>query len=492
MLKQRLQIGTMKALGLSKTKILLYYILFMNVIGIIGVILGLICGPLILPHVMNIKYNILYELPAMGYSFPRMAAGAMLVGVVVLISLMTYLVIRRELSYVPAKSMRPAAPTLKFKQINKEAKHTSLMMALRNIKVHKAKSIMVILGVMGCTGLSICGFGINDTINKGKDNDMYGVYSADLVIAYSSNQEIGSVKNELLAIDGMDRVDEFTISQTNVIYAGGAGTKTSEMSVYYFEKEARDFKFDDALEGGYWDTTGIGMSEAQANDLGLKEGDEVTFSIGGETQKIKVSNVFYAFACHGIFIYTETMPDLFTTRTNAWADIKDGYVRSEMRDKVNKVKGVNYSKTYEDNMELIESYMSNVRSMTNTILVFAIMLAVVVLINLAILNFEERRRDIATLRVLGFSKFEIAKSLIYEVMFLTAIGAVLGMFLGLPLEIVVLGTNVTPLVSWTYFVDWTSYIYAFIISFFTALLVNILISYRIDKIEMAESLKSIE
>ena len=138
------------------------------------------------------------------------------------------------------------------------------------------------------------------------------------------------------------------------------------------------------------------------------------------------------------------MPDLFNTRTNAWADIKEGYSPEELKEKVNALNGVNYSKTYADNQEMIESYMSNVRSMTNTILVFAIMLAVVVLINLAILNFEERRRDIATLRVLGFSRFEIAKSLVYEVMILTAVGAILGMFLGLPLEILVLGTNTTP------------------------------------------------
>jgi putative ABC transport system permease protein len=77
-------------------------------------------------------------------------------------------------------------------------------------------------------------------------------------------------------------------------------------------------------------------------------------------------------------------------------------------------------------------------------------------------------------------------------MILTAVGAILGMFLGLPLEILVLGTNTTPLVSWTYFVGWSSYIYAFIISFFTAFSVNILISYQIDKIDMADSLKSIE
>ena len=149
---------------------------------IIGVYLANL-WPAYFTAVMNLSYNF-NELPAMGYSFPWMASGAMLLGVVVLISLLTYSVIRRELSYVPAKSMRPAAPALKFKQVNNEVKHTSLMMALRNIKVHKAKSIMVILGVMGCTGLSICGFGINTPEKRNRLRILYGVYRLNLVIAY--------------------------------------------------------------------------------------------------------------------------------------------------------------------------------------------------------------------------------------------------------------------------------------------------------------------
>ena len=140
----------------------------------------------------------------------------------------------------------------------------------------------------------------------------------------------------------------------------------------------------------------------------------------------------------------------------------------------------------------MSSYMTSIKSMTNTIKFFAILLAIVVLINLAILNFEERSRDIATLRVLGFSRFEISRSLVYEVMILTIIGALLGLLLGYPLEYLVLSTNITPLISWIYIIYWYSFVIGFLLSVVTAFVVNIIISNRVNKVLMAESLKSVE
>ena len=136
--------------------------------------------------------------------------------------------------------------------------------------------------------------------------------------------------------------------------------------------------------------------------------------------------------------------------------------------------------------------MSIVGQMTLTIKIFAILLAVVVLINLAILNFNERKRDIATLRVLGFSRFEIASSLIYEVMILTVIGSLLGMVIGLPLEMLTLGINQVELIDWKYVIFPITYLISFLISVVTALVANLIISTRVNKISMSESLKSIE
>ena len=148
--------------------------------------------------------------------------------------------------------------------------------------------------------------------------------------------------------------------------------------------------------------------------------------------------------------------------------------------------------TYDENIEKIDGYMSSVGQMTLTIKIFAVLLAVVVLINLAILNFNERKRDIATLRVLGFSRFEIASSLIYEVMILTVVGSLLGMAIGLPLEMLTLGVNQVELIDWKYVIFPLTYLFSFLISFGTALVANLIISTRVNKISMSESLKSIE
>ena len=110
-LKERTQIGTMKALGISKGKILLYYLSIMDIVAIIGMILGFILGPLILPHILNIKYSILYQIPALTYVFPFKISLISLIIVLALISLLTYLLIRKELRYSASESMRVALMT---------------------------------------------------------------------------------------------------------------------------------------------------------------------------------------------------------------------------------------------------------------------------------------------------------------------------------------------------------------------------------------------
>ena len=213
---------------------------------------------------------------------------------------------------------------------------------------------------------------------------------------------------------------------------------------------------------------------------------------------MKVDKIFYTFANNSLFVYQETLPELSKTSLNAWVNLKTDSKGNAIRDKEEIRKdllaldGVSSLVSREDNAKRISSYMTSIKSMTNTIKFFAILLAVVVLINLAILNFEERSRDIATLRVLGFSRFEISRSLVYEVMILTIIGALLGLLLGYPLEYLVLSTNITPLISWIYIIYWYSFVIGFLLSVVTAFVVNIIISNRVNKVLMAESLKSVE
>jgi hypothetical protein len=186
--KERTQIGTMKAIGLSNHEIYAHYIaLTLSIVGI-GIVIGEIIGPILIPFILGQKYDILYTLPARTYTFPvlyGLLTAAFFLGVS---GLVTYLVCHKEVALKPAESMRPAAPKMKA-HLDKidlkkyQAHFLSLKMAFRNMKIDLVKSFMVVAGVMGCTALLVCGYGIEDTIAYGKNNDMtMGSMSDDSVV----------------------------------------------------------------------------------------------------------------------------------------------------------------------------------------------------------------------------------------------------------------------------------------------------------------------
>ncbi len=488
LLKERTQIGTLKALGYSKINILTFYSVMMNIITLIGVILGFIIGPLLLPRIMNIKYDILYSLPSMNYSFPYLAGLIIVSIIIILVTFLTYVLIRQELNLTPVESMRIPSPKIKFKKKKTFIKNTSLMMALRNIKVHLNKSIMVIVGVMGCTGLLICGFGVEDTLNYGINLDLTSFVNGDLNLTYSLNVPFDSNKDELLKIDNIKEVNEYGVGSATIL-------KDNQYSLnyYYISKESEGFKYDNGHE---WNNNEIGISESSLEKINAKVGDEIEFKINSNTYKCKIAFSFYSFSFKGIFLYIEDplFNSLHQNANAATIMLKDNDKINETINLINKNDNIKVETilSKKETNDKIESYVSSIKTMTNTIKVFAIILAVIVLVNLAILNFKERIRETATLRVLGFNLIEIGKSLIYEIMILTLIGSIVGLFLGYPLEFIVLYTNRTELVSYSYTIYGISYFYAIIISLLTAFVVNIYITRKIKKVPMAESLKSIE
>ncbi len=497
-LKQRVEIGLMKALGIEKHKIYLYYACFFSLIALIGILLGFIVGPLLIPFIMNIKYEILYSLPALGYVFPIVNALILTVTIIALIALITFIVIYKELRLNPAEGIRNKAPKINIKvKENKESKlnHVSLKMALRNIRVFKSRSFMVIVGVLGCVGLLLSGFGIDDVIDYGKNVDLNNFFNADLTLTYSSNYEYGEVGNEILRKydDKIKTLEEFSMSTTTLIEDKGTVEETRNDVIYiYIDKDSKFFQYDDNLEFDYLNE--VGISEVTANKLGYKVGDEITFTVNNEEITKKVGYIFYSFSLKGIVHYQNDIDNVSVSTSNAFVELYEGFEPNDVKnillnDTALPFNGILTSK---DALDRVDMYVGAVEMMTNTVKAFAIILAVIVLVNLAILNFNERKRDLATLKVLGFSYFEIAKSLIYEIMILVLIGTILGLFIGLPLEYLVLINNITDLVYWKYLIYWESYVFAIALSLLTGLIVNLFVSLKIKKINMCESLKSIE
>lgn len=482
-LKQRIQIGTLKSLGVSKGRILFYYISLMNAVTLIGAIIGTIIGPLTIAKVMDNKYKLLYTLPQFSYYWPLKETLIVLITIVLLVSLLTTIIIKNELRLSPSDSMRPKAPYFKFHKTKYETKNTSMMMALRNIKIHFSKSLMVIVGILGCTGLLICGYGIDDTINYGKNLDMNSFYCTDVNVNYQIG--VKSLKTEIEKIDGVTKCEEYSLIQVQASDQDKT-TYLNTQIIYFDQYDSTNFKYDK------WDNDGVAISNVVSESLNLKEDDKISFVLNGKEYSTYINKVFYTFSIKGIFIYKQTIENLVDYSTNAWVNVKNLDDVNRISEDIKTLDGVSSSMTRHERVDTINGYVSAIGQMTLVIKSFAIILAVIVLVNLSVLNFEERKREIATLRVLGFKRREIASSLIYEVMILTIVGAFFGLFIGYPLNYIVLYVNQTPLVSFSYYISPLSYLIGFTLSFLTALLVNIVITSRVNKISMSESLKSVE
>jgi ABC-type antimicrobial peptide transport system permease subunit len=497
-LKERTQIGTMKALGLSKGQIYYHYVsLTLTLVGI-GTLIGAILGPIIIPFIMGQKYDILYTLPARSFFvFPWWQA--LLTAGVFLLSgaLVTLLVCHKEVGLSPAQSMRPAL--VKFHShrdyvselTHKEASagRLSIKMAFRNIRMNLLKSIMVVVGVLGCTALLVCGFGIEDTLNFGIDTDLKNYYDSSISCAYPSLSSGHAA--ELKTIEGVnpDTLEEYAVLTSTISKVDpnneSVTTKTFTSNCRFFEQDTAHWKF--PLKAGT-----ISISTKISEELGLQVGDTASFTYDGTTYSGVVGAIYGSFTVHGVNAFYSDFPSVPHTYNCAFIDVKNGYTVATVEKEVTACTFVGHAESQDEMRSRIANIMSGVYIMTNAVKVFAVLLAVTVLYNLALLNFRERTRDIATLKVLGFSRYEIALSLMFETMTLTGLGVGFGLPIGYPFMMLVLYVNKVNLVQFLYHAYWHTYLYAFLITFVVAFFVNLYLTFLTKKVQMVESLKSVE
>ena len=498
--KERTQIGTLKAIGLSRREINFHYMGLTMAVVSIGALIGEILGPLIIPGIMGAKYDLLYNLPARGFTFPILEGLLTLFAFLAIAAITTFLIVRKEVAMEPAQSMRPSTPSIKLKGRNKSKLKLnphllSLKMAFRNIITSLVKSSMVIIGVLGCTALLVCGFGIEDTINYGVETDPYVNSGADVTATLAIATSMDKLRNDLYVIDkdGNEIVDGFQPYSRlpGTIYHEGVGYNSYIQVNGVYESKSDEKKDYFVYE---FDEDKVIVSSKVARRLNLSPGDEVTFSVRGNDVKAEVQYIFDAFFDNGVFIHSSSslLNTEITSFSGAWIKTKNVGLREEAKEKISELDYVASSDTQEDWVSRVSDIMSSIMIMTNAVKIFAILLAIVVLYNLGLMNFKDRMRDIATMKVLGFNRFEIASSLLWETMSLTSFGVAIGLIIGKPFMRLVLYINQVELVDYLYTVKPLTYVYSFLLTFVVALAVNMWLATRSEKVKMIESLKSVE
>ncbi|MDE6407943.1 MAG: FtsX-like permease family protein [Anaeroplasmataceae bacterium] len=475
-------IGIMKALGFSKAEILFHYMKIFIVLSVIGSILGIILGPIIVPNVMGNKYNILYQLPKISLPFFRWEYLISVAILIVITALTSIFACYGAMNQVPASCLRgDNAVPMKLSILN----HLSfikkiplpILMAFRNMKRKWSRTIMVIIGVLGCSALLACGFGIEDTINYGLDLELNELIPYDVSVTYSTYTE----KEEAFSsLEHVKHVDEYGKYPINV-------ESKNLVSSYLFllPEEAH------ILQIEYQKDSCI-ISRRISEEIGAKVGDELRFVYYGNKYSFVVTEVVDFCISQGVFLSKSSVSEEEFHPNQAWIKTEDEMYNASVAAAIAEMDGISSTQTIKSMRAHADEVIGSIKVMTWTIKIFAILLAVVVLYNLALLNFKERIKDIATLKVLGFSKFEVASSFMIEIIFLTFVGALVGLTLGYPLLVAVLSINENPLISYIYHIHLLSYFFTILITCGSSLLINLFFAFLTNRVEMVESLKSVE
>lgn len=476
-LQEKSKIGTLKSVGVQDKKILRHYSSYGAVLCAIGSVVGLVLGPLIIPGIMFIKYDLLYSIPEdyikLRFSWWLVAVFVMMV---VLGYIVSYLACHNILHKKPIECFKPAM-NMKFKNTAKTSSKKlpiPLKMAVRNVKVKPLRTIMAMIGVAGCTALLLCGFGIGDTLNYSTSHDLDGVFNYDVTSSYVDMQ----FENNLQKLSGIKEYELFE----SLFVQSKNGENVKDTMLYKINNNSK-------LCGIKLNENDVCLSHSVAKELGVKVGDYIEISQNGNICKLEVTKIEKTSIYNGIFASKSIAFDSELKTYGVWLKTDSP---EELTKEINKINGNSSAMTKAKFEESVNQKISSIDLMTNTLKFFAIALAIVVLFNLIFLVLKERAKEIATLKVLGVTSANVVLSLMLELLFVGLVGGVVGMFLGFPLLMLVLSINKTQVMNFLYHIYPLSYVLSMIIILSTILVVCLLSVLRIKKVNMIESLKSVE
>lgn len=475
-LQEKTKIGTLKTIGIPDKKILRHYSGYGGVLCAIGSAVGLILGPIVIPNVMMVKYFLVYSLPQdyMKLYIPWYLI-IVFVGMILLGYFVSFLTCHGILHKRPIECLRQEI-NYNFKSRGKKIKRMPipLKMAVRNIKIKPARTIMATIGIAGCVALLLCGFGIGNTIDHSVKNDFGGVFKYDVTSTYTAPDFEEKIEN----ITGIKKYEKYTKFYTEVV----AGNLKKNINIYEIEENSTIT----TISLGKNETC---ISKSLADELKIKVGDIVSISCGETKEDVLIDKIIVTSAFNGI--YTTKNFELSTiVKTNGvWIQCDNP---EEVFVQINNINGTNTAHTMKGMIDNIESKVSSIDLMTTTLKIFAISLAIVVLLNLIFLILKERVREIATLKVLGESLINITLALFFEILFMGIIGTIIGSLLGYPLLIWVLAVNKVEVLNFVYYLSPLSFVWSTFLIFATITATCMLSFFKVKRVNMIESLKSIE
>ena len=511
-------IGTYKALGYSTARITSKYLIYGGVASAAGAALGIVALGQLLPWVIFTAYAIVYNVPARPLPLPleapqAIAAAVLGIGVTLVATLAACLSTLRE---SPAALMQPKAPKAGKRILLEHVGPVwsrlsfSWKVTFRNIFRYKRRFFMTVIGIAGCTMLLVTGFGVRDSINDIIDNQFEELFHYDISVSMADDvtaSQLDAVAGYLGSTPGFDGLAE-TSSQIMLGKQVKADGKTKNVRVQVIvPQDEQDFSSMVTLRTrqGHDPLTlgddGAVLTEKQAALLGVGVGDTLQLwaqddagNPKGEPYEVTITGIAENYVGSYLYLGTGAYQRAFGHEPKVrylYADVSTAD-QTAIAEHLHEMDAVD---TVVFNTESIASYremLSSVDLVMVVLILFAAILAFVVLYNLANINISERVREIASLKVLGFTRREVDEYVFREIILIVVIGALAGLVLGYVFEQYVIVTAEMDSVMFGRLIHWPSYLYSFGLTLGFCLLVLLFMRRKLDGVDMVESLKSVE
>ncbi len=497
--EQRNEMGTLKALGYSKLQIASKYLIYALIASLLGSILGCSLGMYLFPTVIFNAWNTLYNIDQIKFLFQPgliLLASGSVTGITLLATLYS---IYSELIEMPSQLMRPkaakAGKKILLERITFIWKRLSFLQKVtaRNIFRYKKRFFMTIIGIAGCSALLVAGFGINDSISDIVNQQYNVIYHYDATVSAKTSE----ITSQIKSLKGVkDVYEEDHLAVTTKIENKDISTTVHIISN---DKKFKDFctLFNGNKEFDL-DDSSVLISQKMATKLNKKAGDTIKIKdANNKVIKAKIKGVFTNYVGHHIYasesLYKSWNTNAKTTHIYLIKSKKTTKkFERNLGNKIMNIDGVQSVTFYSSLQKNFKDMIKSISYIVVVLVISAACLAFVVLYNLSNVNISERKREIATIKVLGFTRKEVDAYINRETILLTILGSLIGLGIGIGLHHLIMNLAEMDDIMFGRTINSISYVISFVMTIGFNAIINLCMHKKLNNIQMVESLKAVE